>query len=120
MSRPLVAQSSNAQLSGLVTDSTGAVIPNAEVHATNTATNVAYKATSNGAAFDVPSTVLAILQENGNMVTLTDLPKHMLNKLVSVTPQVRMAALAAVSAQNMPALAQSLGITFDGMTLYKV
>lgn len=77
-------------------------------------------APSNGAAFDVPSTVLAILQENGNMVTLTDLPKHMLNKLVSVTPQVRMAALAAVSAQNMPALAQSLGITFDGMTLYKV
>ncbi len=53
VSRPLVAQSSNAQLSGLVTDSTGAVIPNAEVHATNTATNVAYKATSNGAGIYV-------------------------------------------------------------------
>ena len=52
-SHPLVAQTSNAQLSGQVTDSTGAVIANAEVHATNTATNVDYTATSNGAGIYV-------------------------------------------------------------------
>ena len=50
---PLVAQTSNAQLSGQVTDSTGAVIPNAEVHATNTATNVDYVGTTNGAGIYV-------------------------------------------------------------------
>ncbi|MFC5863669.1 carboxypeptidase-like regulatory domain-containing protein [Acidicapsa dinghuensis] len=42
------AQSSNAQLSGLVTDTTGAVISGAQIKATNTATNVSYSAISNG------------------------------------------------------------------------
>jgi len=43
------AQTSNAQISGLITDSSGAVIPGAEITAQNAATNVPYTAVSNGA-----------------------------------------------------------------------
>lgn len=43
----LHAQSSNAQLSGLVTDPTGAVIAGAQIKAVNTATNVPYTTVSN-------------------------------------------------------------------------
>src|SRR5258708_3077166 len=43
------AQSSNAQISGLVTDPPRAVVPNAEITALNSATNVPYAAVSNGA-----------------------------------------------------------------------
>jgi hypothetical protein len=42
------AQSSNAELSGVVTDSSGAVIAGTEIKALNTATNVTYSAVSNG------------------------------------------------------------------------
>lgn len=45
----LRAQSSNAQLSGLITDTTGAVVSGAQIKATNGATNVSYSAVSNGA-----------------------------------------------------------------------
>ncbi len=43
------AQSSNGQITGLVTDSSGAAIDGATVSATNTATGVAYNGTTNGA-----------------------------------------------------------------------
>ncbi len=47
------AQSSNAQLSGLVTDSSGAVIAGAEIKAVNVSTNVPYTSVSNGAGIYV-------------------------------------------------------------------
>jgi hypothetical protein len=47
------AQTSNAQVSGLVTDTTGAVIAGAEIRAVNVATNVPYSAVSNGAGIYV-------------------------------------------------------------------
>ena len=47
------AQTSNAQLSGLVTDPTGAVIGGASIKAVNTGTNVPYTAESNGAGIYV-------------------------------------------------------------------
>jgi hypothetical protein len=54
MSCPVLrAQTSNAQLSGLVTDTTGAVVSGAEVKAVNTATNVPYTAVTNGAGIYV-------------------------------------------------------------------
>ncbi len=43
------AQTANAQLSGLITDTTGAVVPGAAIKAVNTATNVTYSAVSNDA-----------------------------------------------------------------------
>ncbi|MDE3201081.1 MAG: carboxypeptidase regulatory-like domain-containing protein, partial [Acidobacteriota bacterium] len=49
----LSAQSSNAQLSGLVTDTTGAVIPGAQIKAVNIATNVPYTSLSNEAGIYV-------------------------------------------------------------------
>jgi hypothetical protein len=56
---PLVqAQSSNAQLSGLVTDTTGAVISGAQIQAINVATNVPYSAISNGAGIYVLTELL--------------------------------------------------------------
>ena len=45
----LHAQDTNAQLSGLIEDNTGAMIPGAQINATNTATNVTYKAIADGA-----------------------------------------------------------------------
>ena len=45
---PALAQSSNAQISGLITDPSGAVVPGAEITAVNSATNVPYTAVSNG------------------------------------------------------------------------
>ncbi|HET6168580.1 MAG TPA: carboxypeptidase-like regulatory domain-containing protein, partial [Terracidiphilus sp.] len=47
------AQTSNAQLSGLVADSTGAVIAGAQIEAVNVATNVPYTAVSNGSGIYV-------------------------------------------------------------------
>jgi hypothetical protein len=47
------AQSANAQLSGLVTDTSGAVISGAEINAVNIATNVPYSAVSNGSGIYV-------------------------------------------------------------------
>lgn len=47
------AQTSNAQVSGLVTDTTGAVIAGAAIRAVNVATNVPYSAVSNGAGIYV-------------------------------------------------------------------
>ncbi len=47
------AQTSNAQLSGLVTDTTGAVVAGADVNATNQATNVDYHSVSNGSGIYV-------------------------------------------------------------------
>jgi hypothetical protein len=49
----LRAQSSNAQLSGLITDPTGAVIGGTKIKALNTDTNVPYTAESNGAGIYV-------------------------------------------------------------------
>ncbi len=43
------AQTSNAQLSGLITDSSGAVVSGAHIAAVNVATNVPYSTVSNGA-----------------------------------------------------------------------
>src|SRR5579863_8023967 len=54
----LQAQSSNAQLSGLITDASGAVIPAAQINAQNMATNVTYSAVSNGAGIYVLSELL--------------------------------------------------------------
>jgi hypothetical protein len=47
------AQSSNAQISGLITDPSGAVVPGAEITAVNSATNVPYAAVSNGSGIYV-------------------------------------------------------------------
>ena len=47
------AQSSNAQLSGLITDTSGAVVSGAEIKAVNEATNVPYVAVSNGSGIYV-------------------------------------------------------------------
>src|SRR5580658_1068004 len=47
------AQTSNAQLSGLITDSTGAVLAGAEIKAVNRATNVPYGTQSDGAGIYV-------------------------------------------------------------------
>jgi len=47
------AQTSNAQLSGLVTDTSGAVVAGAEIQAVNSATNVPYTAVTNGAGIYV-------------------------------------------------------------------
>jgi len=47
-SQSMLAQSSNGQISGLVTDSTGAAVEGASISATNTATGVAYNGSTNG------------------------------------------------------------------------
>ena len=47
------AQTSNAQLSGLITDTTGAVVTGAQIRAVNVATNVPYTAVSNGSGIYV-------------------------------------------------------------------
>ena len=57
--RPVLrGQSSNAQLSGLVTDTSGAVLAGAEIKAVNTATNVTYTGVSNGSGIYVLSEML--------------------------------------------------------------
>jgi hypothetical protein len=53
LSPALQAQTSNAQLSGLITDPTGAVIGGATIKAVNVATNVPYTAVSDGAGIYV-------------------------------------------------------------------
>jgi hypothetical protein len=53
LSPALRAQTANAQLSGLITDPTGAVIGGATIKAVNVATNVPYNAESNGAGIYV-------------------------------------------------------------------
>lgn len=55
---PVNAQSTNAQLSGLITDPSGAVIAGAEIKAVNTATNVTYAAVSNGSGIYVLTELL--------------------------------------------------------------
>ena len=52
------AQTSNAQLSGLVTDTSGAVVAGAEIRAVNTATNVPYGGVSNDSGIYVLSELL--------------------------------------------------------------
>ena len=54
----LWAQSSNAELSGVVTDTSGAVVAGAEIKALNTATNVTYSAVSNGSGLYLLSELL--------------------------------------------------------------
>jgi hypothetical protein len=54
----VLAQSSNGQITGLVTDSTGAAVEGAKISATNTATGVSYETTSNGSGvYVVPQLV---------------------------------------------------------------
>jgi len=48
VSRSGFAQSSNGQITGLVTDSSGAAVAGASITATNNATGVAYSSTTNG------------------------------------------------------------------------
>ena len=52
------AQSSNAELSGVVTDTSGAVVAGAEIKALNSATNVAYSAVTNGSGLYLLSELL--------------------------------------------------------------
>lgn len=52
------AQSTNAQISGLITDTSGAVVPGAQITALNTATKVPYAAVSNGSGFYVLTELL--------------------------------------------------------------
>jgi hypothetical protein len=54
----LWAQSSNAEMSGVVTDTSGAVVAGAEIKALNTATNVTYSAVSNGSGLYLLSELL--------------------------------------------------------------
>jgi len=51
----LQAQSSNAQISGVVTDPSGSAVPGAEVTAVNGATGVPYATQTNGAGVYVLS-----------------------------------------------------------------
>src|ERR1700738_1899461 len=51
----VLAQSSNGQITGLVTDSSGAAVADAEITATNSATGVAYRGTTNGSGVYVLS-----------------------------------------------------------------
>ncbi len=67
LSPAMRAQSSNAQLSGLVTDTTGAVVGGAEIKALNEATNVPYVTVSNGAGIYV----LPELQPGPYAITVT-------------------------------------------------
>lgn len=53
LSLPVEAQTANAQLSGLISDPTGAVVPGARITAVNTATNVSYSGLSNGSGIYV-------------------------------------------------------------------
>ncbi len=55
---PLRAQSSNAQISGVVTDPSGSAVPGAEVTAVNGATGVPYATQTNGAGVYVLSQLL--------------------------------------------------------------
>ena len=50
-----LAQSSNGQVTGLVTDSSGAAVPDAEVTAINSSTGVSYRGTTNGSGVYVLS-----------------------------------------------------------------
>ena len=59
LSPGVMAQSTNAQLSGQISDPSGAVIAGAEIKAVNTATNVPYSAVSNGAGIYILSELLA-------------------------------------------------------------
>ncbi|HET9307026.1 MAG TPA: carboxypeptidase-like regulatory domain-containing protein, partial [Candidatus Sulfotelmatobacter sp.] len=52
------AQSSNGQITGLVTDSSGAAVAGANLTATNTATGVSYRGTTNGAGVYVLSQLI--------------------------------------------------------------
>ncbi|MGA7856578.1 MAG: carboxypeptidase-like regulatory domain-containing protein, partial [Terracidiphilus sp.] len=52
------AQTSNAQVSGVITDSTGAVVAGAQIRAVNIATNVPYNSVSNGSGIYVLSELL--------------------------------------------------------------
>ncbi len=52
------AQSTNSQLSGLVTDTSGAVVAGAQISALNTATNVTYTSVSNGSGIYVLTEML--------------------------------------------------------------
>jgi hypothetical protein len=62
-----VAQSSNGQINGLVTDSSGAAVSGASIAATDTATGVAYRGTTNGSGvYVLPQLVPGIYK-----VTLT-------------------------------------------------
>ena len=47
-SQSWIAQSSNGQITGLITDSSGAAVEDASISATNTATGVTYDSTTNG------------------------------------------------------------------------
>jgi len=47
LGRPALGQAVNATMTGTVRDNTGAVLPNANVSATNLATNISYRAVSN-------------------------------------------------------------------------
>ena len=54
----LGAQSTNAQLSGSISDTSGAMVPGAQINARNTQTNVTYTAVSNSAGIYVLSEML--------------------------------------------------------------
>src|SRR5579863_4592376 len=56
--RQMPAQSSNAELSGVVTDTSGAVVAGAEIKALNTATNVTYTSVSNGSGLYLLTEIL--------------------------------------------------------------
>lgn len=53
--QPVLAQSSNGQITGLATDSSGAAVEGANITATNSATGVTYNSTTNGAGIYVIS-----------------------------------------------------------------
>jgi len=76
------AQSSNGQITGLVTDATGAAIADATITATNAATGVTYTNTSNGSGVYflpqlVPGPYTVSLTKEGFATTRrTDLTVH--------------------------------------------
>jgi hypothetical protein len=73
-----------------------------------------------GGAFDIATALRSIVMESGGVVMATEIPKAMLNKIVAagnVTPADRLGILSAVSAAQLPALAPSLGLRFDGTML---
>ena len=73
-------------------------------------------ATPNG-QFDIGGTLRQILMESGGAITIADIPKSMLNKLVSLDPQSRLGVMTAVNPQNLPQTAAAYGLRFDGNVL---
>lgn len=67
--------------------------------------------------FDLGQALHAILNEAGGAIGIADLPKAMLNKVVSISTGDRLNVMAAIGAQNLMGIAPQFGLRFDGAIL---